>query len=865
MGLAHSGARSRVGLFTYVTAVAGVGALLGLVAAKRSSAPHNISIALTLVVFVVTLLASAFPVHIELGKDAHTFAFTELPIIVAALTMSVSQGFTILVAAATVARIIIQRTPILKCVFNGSTLAVEMALVSLCVTTIAPDRNVMETRTWVGVLVGAALGNVASGILVGGAIRLSGGKVNAGELLRNTYIGVAGAAIIASVALVGLILTEANPLSLIFSILLIAGVVLFHRRHVTLTERYRAVLKMERFTRALTPANESSETIISALLANAAELMNTESSALVLANRDGEVLLARTSASQSGAGEFVYPTPTDWVWVRAISENRSFMLDHHAHRDESSAANYLDRMGVKDLIVAPLELDDNTVGLIIGHNRRNDVVRVSTADLDLMSTMAHHASVNLKCSRLIEQLGLEVADRHYEATHDSLTGLHNRAAFNSISDTHFRSFEDYDRSAMMLVDLNQFKKVNDTMGHHAGDEVLVQISERLLDTLPEGATVARLGGDEFAVLLPTIDSPDEALQIAMRFREAVRIPVTVESITFTLDAAIGVSLAPLDGTDRHNLLKRADIAMYAAKDRPNNPIALYESSQQRWTAREIGLLDDLRRTLETCSLNPDAIPDSTRGLSLAYQPKTSLVDGKVFGVEALCRWNHPELGPIRPDEFIGLAEQGGLIDHITDFVVRTALRQGKAWLDEGLRVDVAINIPAKSLSDPTLAARMAAMAQQFDVPANTLTLEVTESQLVEDARSSREVMATLRAYGFRVSIDDFGTGYSSLAYLHQLPVDELKIDRAFVGDVATNESSRQIVHIIVELAKTFGLKTVAEGIETQEVHDVLCALGVELGQGFLMARPAPAHELGDYLRRGFLGARRSAALASTAN
>ncbi len=845
MRMTGASKRARFLLYSYVTAMAGVGALLGLLTAERSSATHNTSVALAIVVFIGTLLATAFPVHVELGKDVHTFAFTELPILVAVLTMSASQGFVIIVAAATVARTVVQRTGLVKCVFNGATLAIEMAIVSLCVSAIAPNSDVMQTRTWVGVLVGAALGNLTSGLSVGGAIRLSGGNVHAPELLRNTAIGIAGAALIASVALVGLILTEANPYSLIFSVSMLTGVVLFHRRHVTLTERYRAVLKMERFTRALTPANESSDTIIDALLGNAAELMNTETSSLVLASRDGHVLLTRSSGTFDDGTPIPYPCPTDWVWVRAIGENRSFRLDRHGHRNESSATEYLDRMRVKDLIVAPLELDDDTVGLIVGHNRRNGVVRVSGADLDLMSTMAHHASVNLKCSRLIEQLEAEVADRHYEATHDSLTGLHNRAAFNTNADAHFGSVGPDHLSAMMLVDLNQFKKVNDTMGHHAGDEVLIQISQRLLAALPHGATVARLGGDEFAVLIPTIADTKQALDHAAALRHEIRRPVSVESITFALDAAIGVSIAPTDGVDRHNLLKRADIAMYAAKDRPANPIALYEASQQRWTAREIGLLEDLRQALEV------------DGLALAYQPKTSLSDGKVFGVEALCRWNHAELGPIRPDEFIALAEQGGMIDQITDFVLRTALRQSRTWLDEGLTIDVAVNIPAKSLSDPTLASRMAAMAASYNVPPNMLTLEVTESQLVEDAKTSKEVMATLRSHGFRVSIDDFGTGYSSLAYLHTLPVDELKIDRAFVRDLATDQSSRQIVHVIVELAKTFGLKTVAEGIETQEVHDVLADLGVELGQGFLMARPSPASELSEYLRNGFPGARRS--------
>jgi diguanylate cyclase len=407
-------------------------------------------------------------------------------------------------------------------------------------------------------------------------------------------------------------------------------------------------------------------------------------------------------------------------------------------------------------------------------------------------------------------------------------------------------------SALMLIDLNQFKKVNDTMGHHAGDAVLVQISSRLHQALPAGSTVARLGGDEYAVLVPGIADAEAGLAAAASLREAIKQPVTADGVTFGLDAAIGVSICPTHGTDRHTLLKRADIAMYAAKELRASPIALYDASQQRWTARELGLLEDLRQAIEA------------KSLTLAYQPKTSVLNGQVIGVEALCRWNHPEHGPVRPDEFIALAEQAGLIDDITEFVLYTALKQTRAWMDEGLEIGMAVNLPARSLCDPTLAGRIATMAAVANVPSTMLTLEVTESELVQDAKTSRDVMATLRSCGFRVSIDDFGTGYSSLAYLHTLPVDELKIDRAFVQNVATDKASRQIVQVIVDLARTFGLTTVAEGIETQEMHDALKELGVELGQGYLMARPATADQLHDVLRSGFAGAQHVTPMLPTA-
>jgi diguanylate cyclase len=339
--------------------------------------------------------------------------------------------------------------------------------------------------------------------------------------------------------------------------------------------------------------------------------------------------------------------------------------------------------------------------------------------------------------------------------------------------------------------------------------------------------------------VPNVGSTEHALEVAGSLRNAITLPVNVDDVTFALDAAIGVSFAPLHGTDRHTLLKRADIAMYAAKDRRSASVAVYDASQQRWTAREVSLLEDLRHAIEN------------QELWVAFQPKTALMDGHVFGVEALCRWTHPEQGPIRPDEFVRLAEQAGLIDSLTEFVLNESLRQCREWMDEGLEISVAVNIASQSLGDSSLPGRVLAHANAHGVPPRMLTLEVTEGELMEDAKTSRAVMTDLRSLGFRVSIDDFGTGYSSLAYLHTLPVDELKIDRAFVQGIGTDATSAQIVHVIVELAQTFGLQTVAEGIETQEIHDALRALGVELGQGFLMSRPAPASQLRDILRFGY--------------
>jgi diguanylate cyclase (GGDEF)-like protein len=827
----------RVSLYVgLLLAVAG-----GLVAFTSDGVAPPISGGLiaAIIVLVGAVVAQAFPIYVAIGRDSHSFMLHELPLVVGVLTLSSRPAILVMVVGSSVARLVIQRLSLLKAAGNVAVTAIEVAVVVRIVHLLAPSVPVTETRTWIAVLLGTLVANVASAILVSGAIRLSGSRLGLGEMLRSVAIGVCGALAMAMIAITGLLLTVVNVASVAFTALMSIGLLLGYRRHVIVSQRYESMLRLERFTRAL-PPGRSVDVMLDKLLHHAAELMNTEEASVTLGTPQGQVVLTRSISSDGERLTARTVSPGDWVWVRALSKKQAFVLSRNGQEHESHVRDYLSDLDARDLVVAPLHLDDNNVGVLVGRNRRNSVVRMSAADLDLVSTMAHHASVTLERSRLIEKLEEEVNVRHYEATHDSLTGLFNRAAFNTTSDAYLTSPEGTNsQAAMMLVDLNQFKKINDTMGHHAGDDVLIQIAGRLATSLPPGSTVARLGGDEFAVLVPFIVDADAAFAAANKLREAISLPVTVDSVTFALDAAIGISLAPLHGTERHTLLKSADIAMYAAKEKRGAPIALFDPSQTRWTAREVGLIEDLRHAIDG------------NQIWLAYQPKTSLADGHVVGVEALCRWNHPVQGNIRPDEFISLAERAGLIDSITDFVLRTALQQCRAWLDEGLKIGMAVNIPARSLSDPTLAARIAQQAKLYDVPPNLLTLEVTEGELMEDARTSKAVMTNLREAGFRVSIDDFGTGYSSLAYLHTLPVDELKIDRAFVQRIGVDASSDQIVHIIVELAKTFGLRTVAEGIETEEIHEALRELGVELGQGYLMSKPAPANELGDILRNGY--------------
>ena len=826
-------------LAAYVAICCAVAAALTTAIHTQWVPPLHAGLVLSVALFAGCVGVVAAPISIAIGKEAHTFILAELPIVVAVLTMRTGYAAAWLIPAIALFRGIVNRLAITKTIFNSAVFAIELALVSAATHLLAPGARVTETRLWIAVIVGVTTSNLASSALVSGAIRLSGGRLSARETFRNAVTSLIGGVAMASIAVIAVVLTVVNPVSVVFSAAISMALYVAYRRHMLLARQHDAMLRLERFTSGLAP-DRSVTVIVDKVLVQVNELLNSEDTSITLASVSGGVFLRRTSSPGTPVVDPSHP-----LWTRAHSGPGTFVL-HASDRSLSAEdATTLASLGARDLIVTPLRLDDDNIGVLIGRNRRNSIIKTSAADLDLITTMANQTSVILERSRLIEKLAHEAADRKFEATHDSLTGLPNRAAFNHVVDAALPAYGSDPATVMappaivMLVDLNQFKKINDTMGHHAGDDVLVQISARLGATLPEDAIIARLGGDEFAVFVPGVNDPETAVDIATSLREAISLPVSVEDVSIALDAAIGISLSPAHGTDRHTLLKCADIAMYAAKERRATPVAVYEASHQRWTSRDVGLVEDLRHAIEGDQL------------WIAFQPKTSLADGHVVGVEALCRWTHPVHGPIRPDEFIRLAEQAGLIDAITEFVVAESLQQCRVWLNEGLRISVAVNLPASNLSDPALPMRMASHARAANVPTSMLTLEVTEGELMADAKSSRNVMQELRSLGFRVSIDDFGTGYSSLAYLHTLPVDELKIDRAFVRNIGSDATSAQIVHIIVELAKTFGLQTVAEGIETDAIHDALGQLGVELGQGFLMAKPAPAAELSAMLRAGY--------------
>ncbi len=426
---------------------------------------------------------------------------------------------------------------------------------------------------------------------------------------------------------------------------------------------------------------------------------------------------------------------------------------------------------------------------------------------------------------------IALADSHRQAVTDSLTGLPNRRLFLDRAERAVAiARRDGSRVGVMIIDLDRFKEVNDTLGHHSGDVMLQEIARRLSAAVRESDTIARLGGDEFAVLLPGVDGATGAQAVAEALGAAIGEPIMLGDLALDSEASIGIALYPDHGGDVAQLLQRADVAMYTAKaDHLGH--AFYGPEHDEYSPERLALVGELRRAL------------GENELVLLYQPKVELGTGRIASAEVLIRWQHPGRGLLPPSEFVPLAELTTLIKPLTLHVLNRALLQVRDWNRDGRDLSVAVNVSARNLLDPEFPEAVAACLELWEVPPDRLELEITETVLMANPARALEVLHRLSAMGVSLSIDDFGTGYSSLEYLKRLPVNVLKIDKSFVLNMSHDVADAMIVRSTIDLARNLGLRVVAEGIEDQPAYDTLRELGCHLGQGFLMSRPVAADQL----------------------
>ena len=528
----------------------------------------------------------------------------------------------------------------------------------------------------------------------------------------------------------------------------------------------------------------------------------------------GEILMEPIELDETGLGA-----------LRVVSAQESAALLSRGRRAHALDA-YLAARGLSDAIVTALHGADRVFGMALVGDRSGDVATFNGDDRKLFETFASHAGVLLENDRVKEQL------RH-QAFHDGLTGLPNRVLFaDEVGAALSRSFSGGRASVVLFVDLDDFKTINDSLGHSAGDYVLVAVAERVRASLRPGDLGARLGGDEFAILLERSDR-DEAETLASRLLDALRTPFVVEGRELTLHASIGIADAgPAD--DAEDLLRNADVAMYSAKANGKGGYAWYEPEMHVRIHRRHELASALERAVERDELD------------VHFQPIVALATGGVVAFEALARWRHPERGLVLPETFIPLAEDTGLMAPIGRAILRRACEQLRSWRERERFHDelrVSVNLSQSELRNPNLIRDVEDILTRTALPPDRLILEITESSAMHDPAATIETLTRLRRLGVRFALDDFGTGYSSLSHLRQFPIDMLKIAKPFVDRIDRDAADGTFVDAILRLAAALDLDVVAEGIERREQVDVLRELNCGLGQGFHYARPAAAADV----------------------
>ena len=758
------------------------------------------------------ILAQVAVLHFEVRRHAFILTLSEIPLLLALVYLP-----PVLVIAvrllALVAVQLWQRFSIVKLCFNIASAGLATAAAAWIVATY-PRLNVTEPRTWLVLATAVGASTAISLAAVVGVISLVQGVPPVRSLIRTSVSVVIVAAVNCTVGLVILMVLSVQTWSILVLIGLGAMLVIVYRSYAQFVVQHRSLGELYELTRAMADAGRDG-TLPDVLLVRVRELLQAECATLWLPaqGRYPELML---SARVDAPGLLDVSDTPPALRERALADTATIVVGPRVGDPRLRAI--IKSSGVKDAIIVPMRSGSAVIGSLEVTGRLGDMPQFGQADVRLLETLAAHASVAVENSRLVDRL-------RFDAYHDALTALPNRRRVLALLEEAVKVRAPGEVVAVLLFDIDGLRDVNDSLGHDAGDRMVGEVASRLRRMAPAAALVGRIGSDEFVVTLRQPDA-DDAVRLATELRSALQEPMEHDSITLDVDVAVGVAVHPDHGTEAEALLKRADLAAQTAKQFAT-PVHLFHPNLQARSTHRLGLAADLRHALET------------NEVEVYFQPKVSLPDRRVVGVECLARWEHAAHGQVPPGDFVAVAEHTGQLGRLTDLVLREGLRRARGWLDAGHSLPVAVNLSARTLIDPTFPPRISNLLTEYRVPASLLTLEITEDGMVGEPDRPMSTLKRLSEMGVRLAVDDFGTGYSSLSYLRRLPVDEVKIDRSFVEGMATDAGDLAIVRAVVGLARHFGLVVVAEGVESERTVNLLEGLGCDVGQGFLFSRPLP--------------------------
>src|SRR3954462_12072587 len=833
MSLPRLGVAQRIMLLT--AGVAAVAVLL-FVIVVRSLPTTSTAVALPWVLWAAAFaLSEALVVHVQWQRVAHTFSVGDL-VLAAGLFLTSPTDLVLAQVVGTAATLVIYRRPRgRRGAFNLAQYALGSCLAVLVFAGLSGSG--VGAIDWLAALAAVVVATVTAAVSIFAVISVSEGRAHLRSLWEMLALSLPFTVGSGAVGLVVARTVVDDPAAMALLALPTVLLVAAYRAYTHAREQQENLRLLHEVTSLLHSKDDSQEAL-GDFLDSVRSAFRAEMAELVLlgpAGRDG----ATVSRSEEGADAIVMTPlddPEDHHRLLRLATASGALTTRTGTGRGQPLDGYAAGRGLKDAMAAALRTDDRVHGLLLVGGRLGDVTTFSTSDLALLETFARHVATSLERGRLEENLR-QVTDlkeqlRH-QALHDPLTGLPNRTLF---LDRVRHAVDAAGRTqvwpAVLYLDLDGFKPVNDTFGHEAGDVLLRTVADRLRGCLRPADTAARLGGDEFVVLL---NGPIDRLGVARvveRIRAQLDVPVLLgEGVVTTVGASIGVALGDHTTPDADTLIRHADIAMYGAKRSLGNDFLVYEP----------GLGDSAVTRKDFATELAAAIRNGE--MRTVYQPLIDMRSGRPIGAEALVRWQHPVDGLRSPDQFIGLAEDRGLITESGAQVLNDACHQAARWVAETPeRTDflVTVNLSARQVSADEIVEQVRAALAASGLEPHRLVLEITETVLMHDRDAAAATLWQLKGLGVRIAIDDFGTGYSSLAYLRRFPIDMLKVAREFVDGLGRDAHDDVITHAIVELANTLGLLTVAEGIETEQQSETLAALGCDIAQGYLFSRPIEA-------------------------
>ncbi len=799
-----------------VARICGLATLLGIGAAVATVLLPNVSSSTRPSAWwVLPLIAVAFGVaertvfHFEFRREAISFSLSEVPTAFALIYLAPGPAMAARIIGGLAVITFQWRSRYYKLLFNAVLFAFETA-VAYHIVRFAVGRWPGSTVALLVALVPAtALATIAGSVFVSVAIALVESNFRErliGELRLSAWMAPMNALVATAVAAPTLIspwlaFLSAAPLIAFWGLM---------QGYGRLEQRFRDLDDLHGFVGRVGRSLDLHEVMDAAV---------EDIAALLRVSRAAVVVFGSEHPLRKSVGLPLPDLPQaadDPRWIDVLAPRRAQLLG----AAECEALGFSGLAGVGNVLCAPVRDGESVVGLIVVAERHGAEGHFQSTDVVRLQTLSEQIAPNLRKALLHHRL-------EFEARHDALTGLPNRSSFERLVDAALDddTARDADEMAVvMLMDLDRFKEVNDTLGHHAGDTVLDDFARRLKNLLTPEDVLARLAGDEFALL--AFRDIEAIHALADKLVDEARQPFIIDGLEVVVTMSIGVALVSGEVSDAGTLLRQADIAMYTAKSR-HTGYELYSEDIDRRTPARLSMLGDLRNAL------------ASQDMQVFLQPKLDLATGIVIGVEALARWSHPRRGWVAPEDFVPVAEETGLIKQLTDQVLESATSQLQRLRSLGHHLGLAVNLSTHDLLDELLPERVMRHLDRHDVDPTLLTLEITESSLLIDAPRARTTIERLNQHGVRLSVDDFGTGYSSLSYLRHLPVSELKIDRSFVANVLFDEQDEVIVRSIIDLGHNLGMQVVAEGVETDEVLNRLRGFDCDVAQGFGICRPMP--------------------------